>query len=620
MRRTAGRAALIFLLACAPYLSSLGNGFHYDDFHSIVDNPHIRSLANLPEFFTDARSFSVHPDNAMYRPVLLVSYALNYAWAGMEPLGFHLVNVGLHGLNAVLVFLLVLALRQEPMVALSAALLFGVHPLNAESVNYVSSRSELLMAGFFLLACLAYLRFGRRGGWPWYALALVGGLLALLTKSVAVVLVGVLALCDWFTHGRRGWALRWRFYVPFVAMDLAYLLLTRPLVGKALLAPVRPLAVQAWTQIKAAVYYLLLAAMPVRLSVEHQFFPAPGFWTAPVVVALLLGASLVALVLWRGSRTLRFAAVWGVAALLPAAAVPLIVLVNEHRLYLAGVGASLLLARWLHSILGRRRGVALGILAVYTLALAQISLERSRVWASELSLWQDAAAKAPLMVKPHLRMGDALSERGRPEAAEAAYRRAVALRPEHPGARNNLGRLYLGRGRLAQAEEQFRGLLRVSPDMVAARLNLARLLLQRGDWQEAAAECRRVMDFDDPYATSVARGRLGQIALHYQADPELALEHYDAALALASEPGADLLLGRGVALKALRRSAEAETAYREALRLQPDFADAWYNLGNLYVAAGRLGEAAAAYAEVVKLDADEHLKSLAIEQLQSLRP
>ena len=99
-------ALLVFLVASLLYANTLGHGFHYDDFHSVVHNPHIRSLENLPAFFTDPQLFSTDPQQAMYRPVLLVTYALNYAWGAEAPLGYHLVNILLHGANAALVVLL----------------------------------------------------------------------------------------------------------------------------------------------------------------------------------------------------------------------------------------------------------------------------------------------------------------------------------------------------------------------------------------------------------------------------------------------------------------------------------------------------------------------------------
>ena len=149
------RDIIAILLVClAAYANSLDNGFHYDDEHSIQKNIHIRDLGNIPRFFHDPTTFSVDHDKAMYRPVLLVTYALNYAAGGYEVFGYHLLNLTLHALSACLLFWLALLVTGRRDLALSAGLLFALHPICSEPVNYISSRSEGL-AGFFYLAGLA---------------------------------------------------------------------------------------------------------------------------------------------------------------------------------------------------------------------------------------------------------------------------------------------------------------------------------------------------------------------------------------------------------------------------------------------------------------------------------
>lgn len=585
------RATVIVALAAAGlYLNTWGHGFHYDDFHSLVNNPHIRTLAEVPAFFLDPSLFSANPESAMYRPVLLVSYALNYAAGGLQPAGYHLANALIHGINAGLVHRLLLALGQGGL-ALPAAFIFGLSPVNAEAVNYVSSRSELLMASFFLLACLAHLRGGR----GWGPVGLGAGVLALLTKSVAAVLVPVLALCQWF---RGGWlALRrgWPALLAFAGLVLGYVFFTRALVGQALLEPIRPHGVQLWTQLKAGVYYLLLLVMPVHLSAEHQFSLARNSYDGAVLAAAALLLSLV-LALWPWKRG-RFAGAWAILLLLPAALVPLVVLVNEHRLYLAGIGFALSLAWALGQLAGRRGPVAWGAIGVYYIVLALLVLQRSVAWVDELSLWQDAARHAPLMLKPHLRLADALAAQGRLAEAEAAYLQALALRPQHPGARNNLGSLYMKQGRLPEAEAQFAALLQSSPDNIPARLNLGAVQMAQGQWQEAALQYRQALAAGE--AGGEAEEKLGLIALNYQQDPYQALGHFDRALARHRHP--QLLVLRGVALRALQRPAEAEEAYRQALSLDAGSLEAWFNLGNLCAAQGDRSGAAAAYRQVVQL-------------------
>ena len=339
--------------------------------------------------------------------------------------------------------------------------------------------------------------------------------------------------------------------------------------------------------------------------------------------------SLFILLLYRGPGVLRFAAAWWILVLLPTLVVPLYVLVNEHRLYLAGVGLSLALAWIFCRLLERQQRLALGGLVCYIFIMFCLTFQRNQVWADELSLWRDAAAKGPQMVKPHLRLADALVQRGRStadpaakqvyaEASEASYLRALKLRSQHPGGRNNLGLLYLNQGRLAEARQQFQALLKVSPDIVPARLNLARLSMQQGRWKEAAEHYRQALEYDD--TEGVAQGYLGYIALQHQDDPGRALEYYDEALAQASAEKPRLLLGRGAALKALQRLEEAENAYLEALRLDSTYVDTWFNLGNLYLATGRSSAAETAYRQVVKIGADADLLSRATNKLKQLIP
>ena len=148
--------------------NSLQGSFHYDDFHSIVDNPNIRTLQYVGDYFTSSAFFSADADKSMYRPLLLVTYALNFALGGYEVTGYHLVNVGLHAVCSLLVWgmgihfishprfqnkslpLQERSVTDEPLaLPLVCGLLFAAHPLAAEPVNYISSRSELLVAAFF---------------------------------------------------------------------------------------------------------------------------------------------------------------------------------------------------------------------------------------------------------------------------------------------------------------------------------------------------------------------------------------------------------------------------------------------------------------------------------------
>jgi tetratricopeptide (TPR) repeat protein len=337
-----------------------------------------------------------------------------------------------------------------------------------------------------------------------------------------------------------------------------------------------------------------------------------------VLGAVFFILSFVALIVWQGARHLRFATAWIGLTLLPTLVVPLIVLVNEHRLYLASVAGAWMAGWCIVYMARRRRGVALVVAAVYTIVTMSLTWQRNPTWADELSLWSDAAAKGPLMLKPRLRLADALVKQQRLPEAEAAYLAALALRPQHVAARTNLGRLYMQLGRYAQAEEQFFALLAVSPDAVAAQLNLAEIALRQSRWEAAASHYHNVLQYDD--TGGVAQGKLGYIASQLGA-PAAALQYYNEALELVR--GRDVvrfLVHRGTVLKQLERLQEAEADYRRALKLDPAFVDAWYNLGNLYRDSRRLERAINAYERVIEIDTDLELARRASQQIQDLNP
>lgn len=570
------------------HAGALDSGFHFDDEHSVVGNPHLRSLRNLPAFFTDPAMFSRNPGSAMYRPVLLVTYALNYRFGGYGRVGFHLVNLVVHAGASLLVRAVLQRAGASPAGALVGSLVFGLHPLALEPVNYVSSRSESLAALLLLASLLLYVRPG--------PVSLAGSLLAfsagLLTKSTVAVLPAVLLLWE-VTVGERGRSAVVRRQWPYWLVLTGYLAATGSLLREALIdAPVRAWAAQLCTQAKALVYYAKLLCLPWPLTVEHQFFVSsssrePVVWLAVALLGSLLVVLLTRPRPWRGPLWLWLG--WIGLCLLPTLIVPLNVLVAERRLYLPLVGVAGLLAVVLgQGPLPRRSWVLAGTAA---LLLAGRTAQGSQAWESEEGLWREAAQQAPLITRPHLRLGILYRQQGHLDQAEAEFAQALALDSTSAPAWNDLGNLQVQRGEVDLAEHSYQCALELLPSYAEALANLASLRAGQGRTVEAL----------DLYARSLAISPLRGEVHHNLGTLHLRAGRYSEALAALERAAAlnpeaaGVQFNRGGALEGLGRLSEAEAAYQRALSLDPGYVRAWYNLGLLYERLGRPAEAVTAF-------------------------
>ncbi len=583
---------LILLVPALVYLPTLSYPFQYDDFHAIADNPYIRQWRWVPSFFVDPTLFSAQPENAMYRPLLLVTWAINWAVSGPDTWSYHLVNLALHTGCGWLVWRLGLGLFGDRPAAAVAALVFLVAPVNCEAVVYLSSRSETLAAFFVLLGLWLHQRpnSGAKGRIP-VLLAFGAGM---LTKSTAAVLPVLVILYDLLGTGperRRDY----RLYAGLGVVAAAYVVLGWRLVHRAALgAPVRGYGEQVWTQVKAGVHYLALQIVPVHLTVDHQFLISDTPLDPLVLAAGLLFASLAALA-WRVRRErplALFLLAWWLAALAPASLVPLHVLVNEHRLYLSTAAAALAVgACWqtVAAVGGARQRLLKGMGAVTLMALALLAGQRSRLWANDLALWTDAATKAPLMARPYIFLAEIHAREGRSAAAIEAYAQAIRRDPGFVVGYARMGELQLAAGQAAAARQVLTAGLARTGDHAEIWSQLAEVERSAGRWAACAEALERAvaLDPDDPGL----RNNLGNAYQMLDRAAEALAQHRQARELDPEDPRTWLNMGNAYLM--LAQWAQAEAAYLQATRLDPAYGDAWASLVSLYQRQGRQADAEA---------------------------
>lgn len=548
-------AIAVMALVAILHLSWGEGDFQYDDLHSVTGNPHIRSLGNIPGFFVHSEMFSSHARAGMYRPLVLVTHAVNYALWADEAGGWRVTNVVIHAANSGLVLLVLSLFGVGVWPGVVGALAFGLHPVNVEVVAYISSRSESLCALFLLVSFLAYARATRPVtlGRSWLAVSAVTYSLALFSKEVGIVLPALLVLWEYLLGGapgrvarvwcRRQWG-HWLITAGYLTIVYGHL------VRAAVDHPVRSMPVQLATQLKAWIYYAKLLCHPTGLTVEHQFIMADPLWTMPVLLAGLVGASCLWLATRAGlGRNVLFWAAWACVSLLPTSLVPLNVLVNEHRLYLASIAYAALIAWTMSALRVQVSGLRVGGLVAVIFLYGVLSAQRSAVWADAGSLWRDAVTKAPGMPRPHLFLADHYFGSGEYGRALIEYAQAESVYPEVLGAgdrlqlHNNRGATLLAMGRFAAAAEEYRKALRLDPAYEPSRDALEGLV--------ALTQLER-----NPRAALLHRQGLSALIKGRVRD---AVDLFRLSLEVQSWP--ETWLSLGLALERLGRPTEARSAY-----------------------------------------------------------
>ena len=541
------RALFLMALCSLLYGQSLSGSFHYDDHHSIVDNPHVRDWRNIPAFFIEPDLFSADAEKSMYRPLLLVSYAVNYAFSGNRAEGFRVLNIVIHGFCSLLVALLAEALLGNRRDGWIAGLFFAVHPLATEPVNYISSRSESLAACFYIGVLVIHLRAMpcvQQASTLFYGAGL-------LVKSIVISAPFAALSLD----AMRGHLLSLRRYIPLllVAVGYAALVIQNRFIGDSLAAPVRSLASQIYTQLKAPAYYFYIASMPVKLNVQPQFFVGKSPFDPAVCLGGLFALSLVCC-LWFGRRTpIGWALLWAALVLAPTFLMPLNMLVNERRLYLPLAALSLAIA-W--SV--RQGGVSLRLGGMALVLFAALTVQRTAVWSDELTLWLDAEKKAPHMHPVQNNLGKALQEAGEWDRALQAYARAIEIDPRHGDAYNNMATIHhirgekaLGEGAKAEALSEIRAAVDLYEKALVAyptyeeiHQNLAAAHVLLGEYDQAVSTYEKALSIND---------RRGEIWNNY-----------------------------GQLLYDMEQLEQAEEAFRRATAEMPDRPEPYNNLGNIY--------------------------------------
>jgi tetratricopeptide (TPR) repeat protein len=534
---------LVVAAGLLAYHNSFTGPFIFDDLRSIPENPTIRHLWPIWGVLSPPSLSGVGG-----RPVVNFSLAVNYAFGGYNVWGYHALNLAVHLLAGLTLLGVVRRTLLQPRLreqfgvvanelALAVAILWTIHPLQTEAVNYISERCELLMGLFYLLTLYGFIRgTDGQGSSGWFALSVTACLLGMASMEVMVTAPVMVLLYDrTFVSGsfREAWSRHRQLYLGLAG---SWVFLGWLMVGLHHRGVGYGLGISWWayalTECRAVMCYLWLAIWPHPLVFDYGESVAIRYIGEVAPYAMML-AVLVAGVLVELKRrpAIGLVGAWFFLILAPTSSVVPVTgqLMAEYRMYLPLVAVVVLGVMEIYVLIGRRTVPVVVVLAV---ALGVLTWQRNQDYRSDIAIWEDTVAKCPQNSRAQDYLGNALRLSGRiPEAIEH-LERALSMKPNFAEAHYNLGVALGQAGSLPEATEHLEQAVRLKPDYPEAHCNLGVALAQAGRIPEAMEHLEEALRLKPDYAK--AHYNLGY-ALEQEGKIDDAIAHYEQALRLKTD-------------------------------------------------------------------------------------
>lgn len=602
-------ASALTLIVFLVYGNTLFHSFHFDDVPSILEKPWIRGLDKIPGFIF----------NVWSRPMVILSFNINYAISGFDVWSYHAFNILLHAAAVLLVYHLAglavrIASRTHPLtprkwtkVPFLSALFFALHPLSTQSVTYISSRSSILATVFYLAALVLFFkgllkekensltkrqeRIRRTAFW---SAAGACFFLGFASKQIIVTLPVMMFLFHFYFVSNESFprwlAGQWK-WMTLTGLPLAAAMVYKQFWGGGIVAASQaPYSAATYflTQTFAIPFeYFRKLLFPFNLNIDIDFpilseWSYWANWTGTAALFFYAWACILVSSKKDGSMTrplVGFGMAWVLITLLPTSSLaPLLDVTVEHRTYLPMAGFSLLLsgilvhmgqafktpAKSAAPFGNRGKAVVRTAAALILICFSAGVVKRNAAWKDEVSLWTDAKKKSPNLIRPLNNLGEAYDKLGKYDLAIKEFESAIQLNPGYFFALNNLGNVYGKKKDYPRAIHYFENALSQKPDYAPAHYNLARALHLLGRPSEALRSYRQAIRFN-PYFE--------------QAFYNLA----------------NLALSSGLI-------DESEKNFLRFLNMQPNHAKARFGLGNVYVMQGQSDKAYAEFQRSASLE------------------
>jgi cytochrome c-type biogenesis protein CcmH/NrfG len=498
----------VIVIALLAYSNSFHVPFVLDDKPQIVENPEIRDIAS----FFDLEHLSTR------RYIGQLSFALNYWVHGLDVVGYHVVNLVIHIINGLLVYLLVIYTFRAPRlegsgidgraVAVFSSLLFVAHPVQTQAVTYIVQRYASMATMFYLGSVVFYVRWRLGGRVWWYVGAVVLAVLGMKTKEICFTLPVVVFLYEVIFFGRperRRFLYLIPLFLTMVIIPLSLLKIDRPLgevIGDVSKTTKIQTELSRWsylcTEFRVIVTYLRLLFFPVNQNLDYDYPVFHGLNSPEIFFSFLLLLSLIVLAgyilfLSRSKESslkiISFGIFWFFITLsVESSIIPIADVIFEHRLYLSSVGVFIAISILIFNI-GRRFKVGSFRIGTFCLMLiillTGLTYLRNRTWHDEVTLWTDVVKKSPTKARGYNNLAEAYINIGQVDKSYWYLQKALELYPDFPEAHINMGIYYTQKRMYNKAIQHLLRGLKYAPENWKGHMNIGFAYLLIGDIDRA---------------------------------------------------------------------------------------------------------------------------------------
>jgi tetratricopeptide (TPR) repeat protein len=653
---------ILFLAVLITYSNHFHNSFHFDDSHTIQNNIYLRSLKNIPLFFKDGATISSLPSNQSYRPVLTTSLAIDY-WLGKgleDTFVFHVTSFLLFLGIGLMMFLITENLFNKAIyqpsrnnyVALLAVAFFMLHPVCAETVNYIIQRGDIFAAFFTALGLLMYMLSPVSKRYYIYVIPVFIGILA---KPNTLMFGPILLLFIYLFEHELGVKNIFHFNKLSKVLVSSIAGLSVCVFGYIIINIFQsetfvPGGSSAFKYIISQpfmlMYYFSAWFAPVHLNADTDWIPFNSIFEAEVIFGFLFLAFIVAASViasnYKSTRPIAFGLLWFIVANVPTSLIPFAEVMNDHRMFYPFVGLTIAVIWSVYLIFHHLSKIVdttvslkyflFGSLLTVFFALAYGTYQRNEVWKTEETLWKDCAEKSPGNGRALMNYGLAFMGRADYKNAEIYFTRSLEVWPYYSYQHVNMAILKNAMGKANEAESYFLNAIKYGSGIPNSYFFYARWLNQQNRKPEALIQLEKCLQISkaNPDARFLLMdilfetGQLDKLklvcneTLQIIPDNEKAKQYLLAAqsgkskmdvaedIAAASNKPVDYL-NLSLQYYLIGDYQECIDAANKALSLKPNYAEAYNNIGSAYNMLGKFEEGRAALLKALEIDPNNQL-------------